>query len=590
MTLSAYSWPSRYVSSEAGHRFDFDNNFNEPTIPSNINLQYVNQPSHLDFLSCIVASDTEFKKKLSSAMACSIRIDGSVDRTQIDKIYIMAKIISKEGELELLLLGVGEQTERKSIGLMNTVKKTIIDNCGHDIYTLVMQIISSICTDGTNLNSGDRNGLWKLFEDEIRALKSRLPLVKVWCSAHRLDLVWGDVCAKHKTIETALSTVTSISSYFHYSSLRLSELKDTASNNNFTLVSIPKLFTIRWSEYTYNSVNSVLRSWQALVAYFKSNEKCSQSAGFLRYLTIKCNLKTLAFLADVLQIFKRFHKKIQSNDLTIVSLMKNLEMLRKSLAGLKQTPLCGGWEETLNTELLFEDGILLLKGVELKEPFQTRSQARENDNDNENNKREIIIDSIIENIADRFAVDDEIAGVINPFIAFKADANLKEVHKVFGSDLDLSALHLQFNELVDLKSELGLGENLLNNIGSLIRNADNLTNYEEVIALLCRIQVCTPHSADFERCISSNNLLKTPLRNRIGLETENKYLHVYYNMPTLENWDPRRAIANFMNDKNRRERTTKRTAMNALYYKGVFDIDEPIEAIDDEPQIKFKKF
>lgn len=72
--------------------------------------------------------------------------------------------------------------------------------------------------------------------------------------------------------------------------------------------------------------------------------------------------------------------------------------------------------------------------MELKEHFQTRSQARENDNDNENNKREIIIDSKIENIAERFAVDDEIAGVINPFIAFKADANLKEVHKVFGSD------------------------------------------------------------------------------------------------------------------------------------------------------------
>lgn len=61
-------------------------------------------------------------------------------------------------------------------------------------------------------------------------------------------------------------------------------------------------------------------------------------------------------------------------------------------------------------------------------------------------------------------------------------------------------------------------------------------------------------------------------------------------MPTLENWDPRRAIANFMNDKNRRERKTKRTAMNASFYKGVFDIDETIEATDDEPQIKIKKF
>lgn len=68
--------------------------------------------------------DVEFKKELNASIARSIRIDGSVDRTQLDKIYVMVRLMSKEGAPELFLLGVGERTERLAIGLMNTVKRT----------------------------------------------------------------------------------------------------------------------------------------------------------------------------------------------------------------------------------------------------------------------------------------------------------------------------------------------------------------------------------------------------------------------------------------------------------------------------------
>lgn len=112
LTSSAYSWPARFVGAEAGRSFDY-RDVNAPTINPAMNLQYVNRMSHAELLSVIVESDKpKLLTKLQKSIAASIRTDGSVDRTQIDKIYIMLKIITAEGEKELIFIGISEQNTR----------------------------------------------------------------------------------------------------------------------------------------------------------------------------------------------------------------------------------------------------------------------------------------------------------------------------------------------------------------------------------------------------------------------------------------------------------------------------------------------
>lgn len=123
---------------------------------------------------------------------------------------------------------------------------------------------SSICTDGTNANIGEKGGLWKYFEDEIRRLESAITLTKIWCSAHRLELVWGDVCKIHTLINATLTELSSISSFFHQSGLRTSAIKQIAIANGLHFSKLPKLFTIRWTEFSATIVDNLLRSWQAL--------------------------------------------------------------------------------------------------------------------------------------------------------------------------------------------------------------------------------------------------------------------------------------------------------------------------------------
>lgn len=89
----------------------------------------------------------------------------------------------------------------------------------------------------------------------------------------------------------------------------------------------------------------------------------------------------------------------------------------------------------------------------------------------------------------------------------------------------------------------------------------------------CRIQSCTPQSADCERCIKVNNELKTNYRQSLSLETENKYMFVYYNMPPLINWNPRKSILSWLNEKDRRiheNLVQKGTAIKQPWYKGIF--------------------
>lgn len=102
-------------------------------------------------------------------------------------------------------------------------------------------------------------------------------------------------------------------------------------------------------------------------------------------------------------------------------------------------------------------------------------------------------------------------------------------------------------------------------------NADQL---DCVATVFGRIQSFTPQSADVERCVKANNLLKSVFRRSFSLETENKYMFVNYNMPRLNNWNPRKAILLWMQEKERRkheELIKKDTAKKQPWYTGIFE-------------------
>ena len=62
--------------------------------------------------------------------------------------------------------------------------------------------------------------------------------------------------------------------------------------------------------------------------------------------------KLISFIAEVLNVYKRFHKHTQSDKLTIVSLAKYIDSLKNSLEELKRNDAIGSWAEQLKLSLL----------------------------------------------------------------------------------------------------------------------------------------------------------------------------------------------------------------------------------------------
>ena len=92
---------------------------------------------------------------LIKSKALSLRADGSVDRTQIDKIYVLAKSVDEHGNARQVFLGTAEPQQRGAVGVVSAVKEALVTNFGKDGLT-VLQNISSVVTDDASVNIGEK--------------------------------------------------------------------------------------------------------------------------------------------------------------------------------------------------------------------------------------------------------------------------------------------------------------------------------------------------------------------------------------------------------------------------------------------------
>lgn len=232
LTLSAYSWPARLVAYEYGAAYNINNREQSANAINKIPLQYVNPMSHAEILDCIVAVEGDLlSKKIQNCIALSLRADGSVDRTNQDKIYVLAKIVNSDGKQETLFLGMGAQSQRGAIGLFSAIQD-IINASGEHLYLKVLKKMSSIVTDGASVNIGERSGLWKLIDDDAKLHNARQNILKIWCAAHRSDLSLKDLKKVINELPSMMRSLRKLSSFINKSSMRLALLRQVRWSPN----------------------------------------------------------------------------------------------------------------------------------------------------------------------------------------------------------------------------------------------------------------------------------------------------------------------------------------------------------------------
>lgn len=261
------------IAHEWGMRYKINDPDGNENLNKQIELQYLTPMYHAELLKCIVEAESQLiAPKIDEAISISLRADGSVDRTSMDKIYVLAKIINKHGELETIFIGIKEQTERGAPGLHATVKN-IIDMHGAGLYAKVLNKMSSFVTDGASVNVGCHKGLWRLIEEDARANGATQPIVMIWCVAHRSDLALRDLNKIVSDVPSIIHKSSQLAKFVRRSGLRMSAAKRISSEHNLKLMALPRHFEVRWGEFTAQLITAVLTSWKCLVLFFSRNHQ-----------------------------------------------------------------------------------------------------------------------------------------------------------------------------------------------------------------------------------------------------------------------------------------------------------------------------
>ena len=123
-------------------------------------------------------------------------------------------------------VGAKEPEGTGAVGCLKTLKDSCTETeAGIDFS--ILQELSSIVTDGTNMASGEKGGLWvlleKLRQQQVPEKGSLDPLIKIWCAVHHSNLAWKSVTDTVTELKVVIEELKSISIYFHTSEVRTRE-------------------------------------------------------------------------------------------------------------------------------------------------------------------------------------------------------------------------------------------------------------------------------------------------------------------------------------------------------------------------------
>jgi hypothetical protein len=229
---SGWSWPARHAAHQIAEQFQ-PNETHADYVPTAGSLTYVNPCMQRQLFESIVKPEfSKIKNRLENSLAVSLRVDGSVDRMQVDNVHCMLKVVDAAGIEDTIFVGFAEPDNKGTEGYVEAIKKA----CANIIkWSELLPMLSSVVTDGESLNTGKKQSLWASL-DSMKVQIGQPSLLKIWCSVHRSNLVWNSVTSNVSEIKHLITDAKSLSAYYRCSGLRTKQLKSTALNSNVRIV------------------------------------------------------------------------------------------------------------------------------------------------------------------------------------------------------------------------------------------------------------------------------------------------------------------------------------------------------------------
>ena len=160
-----------------------------------------------------------------------------MDRTQKDYEFLLLKIIDGDGWEETKFLGIGYVSEGGEKGLLSTINEGIKDTVD---FEFILSLINHISTNGENKNVGRHKCLWKYLDDGHDAFKIEKPILKSVCVVYSSALAFKNLCKEVHELHVLITKLPEVSSYFHKSARRTTEL-ELLGRNETSLTNISSI-------------------------------------------------------------------------------------------------------------------------------------------------------------------------------------------------------------------------------------------------------------------------------------------------------------------------------------------------------------
>jgi len=562
-TVSARSWPSRSLANMMASSIQAQLQENwEAEItsfqPSQSELHYRDPMIYAEMLH--ILGDMERKKiggLISRSLCYSIQIDGSTDRQNRDNKFLICRYALPESPAEIhnAFVGVTQTEEHGAQGLLQAVK-VLTDAAGISLQTLI-----GITTDGEAANTGKNGGLWKILQDHLGH-----GLLTVWCYCHRSDLAMESAFSTVPELTIWLTNLKSVASYFRTSPSKLKRLQQKCSNYK----SFPGYFEVRFAEHVRNLILSILSNlpgcrlfWEEITASSDAlrHEK-NVATGMLKTWKIDSQQMMLtALMADITLVFQTLQKLFQKSNMILPDILIARDAAMRKLDMLATGPWPGGKEEQLLADIsknfsqnTSDSAATNIGTRNIGNTYVTTGRR------NWSAVRQEVVLSFKNFLDVRFNLEEDktIQNMINLISATSesqmTSAGRPLVENLFGSE-EVSNFatcvcdcwpFIQEIQDIDTPDE---GTRHANRLRKLIVCTTGVLQ-----KLLVSFLLLSPHSMTTERIISHFNKIKTSGRISLNEDTMNDRLLVSLNGVGTAHFDPRPAVAEFLQKKDRRFR------------------------------------
>ncbi|XP_078607889.1 zinc finger protein 862-like [Branchiostoma floridae x Branchiostoma japonicum] len=528
------------------------------------NATYDSNESANGFQDAISATITEdMLNEIRNSTAVSLMIDESTDISVSKNLITFISYIYR-GEVKTRFLQL-EQIEGSS-NAENIYQALLSCLEKHGIP------VSKVCglgTDGAAVMVGRQNGVAALLKRENPHAYT------THCSAHRHALAVSQAAANHPYLRRVQNTVGALHTYFARSAKRSGALKGVQQALEEPVLKMLELHKVRWLSFG-NCIENIRRSLKSLFEMLREEaEEDAQADGLFNELRNFKFIYVVYMLEDVFEQLNIMSKIFQTKGLDFSQVDPAVSAAIGSLRDI-----AAGHHGPSLTKLMEANLADLYPGVEISDnDDQTRAEVQ--------NLTVNFVADVVRNLQDRFPQTELITAfkIMDPSKLPKHDQQAR-LHDYGTQDLEtLLRFYGREDNAEDEEAEdeedntpppLTVDPDAARQEWAIVRQMMFRLRHRDVpivathemweeleivhgtelfpnILTLATIARLIPmHTADCERGFSTQNRLKTKLRNRLSVTRLDTLLRIVINGPERRDFDFHRAFQRWAQVRNRR--------------------------------------